>query len=131
MNIILYLFNFIKYQQKIICQLLNFICKYIPLKQWAFDDSHSPNYQKLKIDKLPKLIFFKKDWIWTDHIYYYEQRYGKTIRPVFRRVECDIPADCCCPKCEHQFNTLHGTTVNFSLKGQVDKLEFVYSFVSL
>ena len=48
MDIILYLFNFIKYQQKIICQLLNFICKYIPLKQWAFDDSHSPKYQKFK-----------------------------------------------------------------------------------
>ena len=100
MNIILYLFNFIKYQQKIICQLLNFICKYIPLKQWAFDDSHSPKYQKFKIDELPKLISFKQDWIWTDLIYYYEQRYSKTIRPVFRRVECDIPADCCCPKCE-------------------------------
>lgn len=100
MDIILYLFNFIKYQQKIICQLLNFICKYIPLKQWAFDDSHSPKYQKFKIDELPKLIPFKQDWIWTDLIYYYEQRYNKTIRPVFRRVECDIPADCCCPKCE-------------------------------
>ena len=123
MNIILYLLQLIQYQHQQICWLLNFICRYIPLKQWAFDDSHSPNYQKLKIDKLPKLIFFKQDWIWTDLIYYYEQRYGKTIRPVFRRVECDIPADCCCPKCEHQFNTLHGTTVNFSLKGQVDKLE--------
>lgn len=100
MDIILYLFNFIKYQQKIICQLLNFICKYIPLKQWAFDDSHSPKYQKFKIDELPKLISFKQDWIWTDLIYYYEQRYNKTIRLVFRRVECDIPADCCCPKCE-------------------------------
>lgn len=100
MDIILYLFNFIKYQQKIICQLLNFICKYIPLKQWAFDDSHSPKYQKFKIDELPKLISFKQDWIWTDLIYYYEQRYNKTIRPVFRRVECDIPTDCCCPKCE-------------------------------
>lgn len=100
MDIILYLFNFIKYQQKIICQLLNFICKYIPLKQWAFDDSHSPKYQKFKIDELPKLISFKQNWIWTDLIYYYEQRYSKTIRPVFRRVECDIPADCCCPKCE-------------------------------
>ena len=53
MNIILYLLNFIKYRQKIICQLLNFICKYIPLKQWAFDDSHFPKYQKFKVDVLP------------------------------------------------------------------------------
>ena len=100
MDIILYLLNIIQYQQKQICWLLNFICRYIPLKQWAFDDSHSPKYQKFKIDELPKLISFKHDWIWTDLIYYYEQRYNKTIRPVFRRVECDIPADCCCPKCE-------------------------------
>ena len=46
MDIILYLLNYIKYQNKIIGQLLNFICRYIPLKQWAFDDSHSPKYQK-------------------------------------------------------------------------------------
>ena len=56
MDIILYFLNFIKYQQKIICQLFHFICKYIPLKQWAFDDSLSPNYQKFKIDELPQHI---------------------------------------------------------------------------
>ena len=50
MDIILYLLNYINYQRKIIGQLLNFICRYIPLKQWAFDDSHSPKYQKFKID---------------------------------------------------------------------------------
>jgi len=44
MNIILYLLNYIQYQYQQICWLLNFICKYIPLKQWAFDDSHSPKY---------------------------------------------------------------------------------------
>ena len=48
MNIILYLLNYIQYQYQQICWLLNFICKYIPLKQWAFDDSHSPKYQKFK-----------------------------------------------------------------------------------
>ena len=46
MDIILYLLQLIQqlYQQN--CFLINFICKYIPLKQWAFDDSHSPKYQK-------------------------------------------------------------------------------------
>ena len=39
MDIILYLLQFIQYQHKQICWLLNFICRYIPLKQWAFDDS--------------------------------------------------------------------------------------------
>ena len=38
----------------------NFICRYIPLKQWVFDDSHSPKYQNFKIDKLPKLIYYEK-----------------------------------------------------------------------
>ena len=55
MDIILYLLNYINYQRKIIGQLLNFICRYIPLKQWTFDDSHSPKYQKFKIDELPKI----------------------------------------------------------------------------
>lgn len=99
MNIILYLLNFIKYQQKIICQLLNFICKYIPLKQWAFDDSHSPKYQKFKVDVLPRIISYEQDWKWNDLIPYYETRYGKTIKPMFRRTECDIPDDCTCPVC--------------------------------
>ena len=53
MDIILYLLQTIQvlYQQN--CWLINFICRYIPLKQWAFDDSHSPKYQKFKIDELP------------------------------------------------------------------------------
>ena len=60
MDIILYLLHLIQYQHKQICWLLNFICRYIPLKQWAFDDSHSPKYQKLKIDKLPVIKAFIK-----------------------------------------------------------------------
>ena len=99
MDIILYLLQVIQdlYQQN--CWLILFICKYIPLKQWAFDDSHSPKYQKFRIDELPKIISFQQDWNWLDLISYYQQRYHKTIRPVFRRVECDIPVDCTCPAC--------------------------------
>ena len=37
-SIILYLIIIIQDQYKQICYLLLFICKYIPLKQWAFDD---------------------------------------------------------------------------------------------
>lgn len=59
MDIILYLLLFIQYQHKQICWLFNFICRYIPLKQWVFDDSHSPKYQKFKIDKLPKIIYYE------------------------------------------------------------------------
>lgn len=99
MDIILYLLQFIQYQQKQIYWLLNFICRYIPLKQWAFDDSHSPKYQKFKIDELPLITDFKQDWTYKDLILYYEKRYAKKIKPVNRRSECDIPADCCCPRC--------------------------------
>ena len=99
MDIIMYLIQLIQYQYKIIGQLLNFICKYIPLKQWAFDDSHSPKYQKFKIDELPRIISYEQDWKWNDLIPYYEKRYHKTIKPTFRRTECDIPDDCTCPTC--------------------------------
>ncbi len=104
MDIILYLLQLIQYQHKQICWLINFICRYIPLKQWAFDDSHSPKYQKFKIDQLPKVISFKQEWNWKDLIGYYEQRYHKTIKPVFRRVECDIPKHCTCPACDAPVN---------------------------
>ena len=63
MDIILYLLNLIQYQNKQICWLIHFICRYIPLKQWAFDDSHSPKYQKFKIDQLPKIISYKQEGI--------------------------------------------------------------------
>ena len=68
MDIILYLLQFIQYQHKQICWLLNFICRYIPLKQWAFDDSHSPKYQKFKIDELPLITDFRQDWTYKDLI---------------------------------------------------------------
>ena len=45
-NIILHLLQLIQYLYQQNCWLINFICRYIPLKQWAFDDSHSPKYQK-------------------------------------------------------------------------------------
>jgi hypothetical protein len=62
-NIILYLLKIIQqlYQQN--CWLISFICRYIPLKQWAFDDSYSPKYQRLTTDKLPVIkTFIKQDW---------------------------------------------------------------------
>ena len=100
MDIILYLLQLIQqlYHQNRF--LINFICKYIPLKQWAFDDSHSPKYQKFKIDQLPKIVSFRQDWDWKDLISYYKERYGKELKPVFRRKECDIPDDCVCLACK-------------------------------
>jgi transposase-like protein len=101
MDIILYLLQFIQYQHKQICWLLNFICRYIPLKQWAFDDSHSPKYQKFKIDELP-LILKVEPWDYRDYMEYLKWRYKddyKPIKPVRRYGECDIDDGCTCPRC--------------------------------
>ena len=64
MDIILYLLQLIQYLYQQNCWLINFICRYIPLKQWAFDDSHSPKYQKFKVDELPKVQIIQHEWHW-------------------------------------------------------------------
>ena len=98
MDIILYLLHLIQYQHNQICWLLNFICRYIPLRQWAFDDSHSPRYQKFKIDPLPVIkTFYKQDWKFL--LEYYQWKYKKTLRPVQRRNGKSIPEDIVCPVC--------------------------------
>ena len=98
MDIILYLLNFIQYQHQQICWLLNLICRYIPLKQWAFDDSHSPKYQKFKIDQLPIVKpFFRQDWQFL--LNYYKWKYGKELKPIQRKNGKIIPEDTICPLC--------------------------------
>ena len=99
MDIILYLLQTIQDLYRQNCWLIQFICKYIPLKQWAFDDSHSPKYQKFKIDELPLVTDFRQGWDFKDLIPYFEKRYGKKIQPVNRRSECDISDHCTCPRC--------------------------------
>ena len=97
-NIILYFLNYIQYQHQQICWLLNFICRYIPLKQWAFDDSNSPKYQRFKIDRLPVVKqFIKQDWQFL--LEYYHWKYGKPVKMVQRRNGKSIPQDTVCPLC--------------------------------
>ena len=78
-NIILYLLKIIQEQYQQICWLILFICRYIPLKQWAHDELHSPKYQKFLTDKLPVIKpFIKQDWqLWNG---YYLLRYGKAVK---------------------------------------------------
>ena len=83
---------------KIISYLCNFICKYIPLKQWTFDDSHSPKYQKFKVDE-PPLIIQREVWFYKGFIKYIKWRYNYDIKPIKRRSVCDIPDDATCPYC--------------------------------
>ena len=83
-SIITYLLAYNQYLIKIIYQLILFISKHIPLKQMAFDDSKSPEYQKFKVDKLPKILKFEKvDYILL--LAYYKHKYNKTLKPVQRR----------------------------------------------
>ncbi len=64
------------------CWLINFICRYIPLKQWAFGDSHSPKYQKFKIDELPLFTDFCQDWAYRELIPYYENLMARRSAPL-------------------------------------------------
>lgn len=98
MNIILYLLQIIQYLYQQNCWLIKFICRYIPLKQWAYEDSQSPKYQKYKVDELPNVIV-REVWDYKDFIPYLEWRYGKKIKPINHRGDANIPADCSCPRC--------------------------------
>ena len=98
MDIILYLLTIIQHLFQMNCWLITFICRYIPLKQWAFDDSHSPKYQKFKVDELPRIrTFIKQDWQFL--LEYYLWRYGKPLKPVQRRNGTSVPEDILCPLC--------------------------------
>ena len=64
----------------------------------AFDDSNSPEYQKFKVDKLPKIVRFHT----VDYkllLAYYKHKYNKTVTPVQRRNGKSIPTKIKCPKC--------------------------------
>ncbi|WP_286909577.1 DDE-type integrase/transposase/recombinase [Clostridium sp. UBA1652] len=103
-SIITYLFLYNQYLIKIICELVLFISKHIPLKQLAFDDSNSPEYQKFKVDKLPKILKFENvDYILL--LAYYKHKYNKTVNPFKRRPGKSIPEKTTCPKCgaPHQY----------------------------
>lgn len=102
--IITYLCYYIQYLNKVIFSLLLFIAKYIPLKQWVYDDIHSPKYQKFKTDKLPIIKhFIKQDYHFL--LKYYLWRYGKLLKPVQRRDDKSISEDIICPLCgaPHQY----------------------------
>lgn len=99
MNIILYLINLV---QQLFAQnqyLINFICKYLPVKQMVHDDSRSPKYQKLKVDELPVIKQrYKQDWQFL--LKYYEWKYHKVIKPVSRRSgKNTVPEGTVCPIC--------------------------------
>ncbi len=105
-TIISYLLLIIQYQNQQIYSLLLFIAKYIPLKQWAHDEIHSPKYQKFKTDRLPVIQeFYKQDWEFL--LQYYKWKYKKTLKPVQRRNGKTIPEDTFCPICNAPHHYLY------------------------
>ena len=89
-----------------LCWLILFLCRYIPLKQWAYDESHSPKYQKLTVDKLPiAKKFHKQDWLFL--LDYYQWQGGKPLKPVQRRNGRTIPEDTTCPLCDAPHHYLY------------------------
>lgn len=97
-KIILHLLTLIQYLYQQNCWLVLFICKYIPLKQWAHDEIHSPKYQRFTTDKLPVIkTFIKQDWQFL--LEYYLWKYKKPLKPVQRRKGKTIPEDTSCPLC--------------------------------
>ncbi len=109
MNIILYLLQTMQYLYQQNCWLLQFICRYLPLKQWAFDDSLSPKYQKFKIDQLPVIkTFIQQDWQFL--LAYYQWKYKKPLKPVQRRNGKSIPEDTICPLCGAPHHYIYDNT---------------------
>ena len=57
-----------------------------------------PNIKNSRLISSPKIIYYEK-WDYKDYIPYLEWKYGKKIKPVSRRSECDIDDNCACPRC--------------------------------
>ena len=108
MNIILYLLQIIQdlFQQNY--WLIQFICKYIPLKQWAFDDAHSPKYQKFKVDELPIIDDTLPKLNWKKIVDEYPASHnGKLLKPISRRKDPGISKNCTCPVCSAPVDYLY------------------------
>ncbi len=75
-----------------------FIAKFVPLKQWVYDEIHSPKHQKFKTDKLPIILNFEKlDYKFLIDYYFY--RYKYILSPIKRRDTKTVPVHLKCPHC--------------------------------
>lgn len=108
MSIILHLLSLIQEQQKQIIWLLSFIRKFISLKQYVFEDSKSPEYQKFKVDK-PPIIIKHEIFDYKNLIKYFKNRYGKLIKPIKIRNNAisNVPKSAICPRCKAPYNYLY------------------------
>jgi len=94
-NIINSLCLYIQYLENNIKVLLQLVSQYVPLRQMAYDEIHSPKYQKFKTDRLPVIMKFEKqDYEFL--LAYYLWKDKKPFKPVNRRNGRSIPEDIVC-----------------------------------
>lgn len=90
------------YNQYLVSQinyLLSFTFKHIPIKEYIFNDSRSPKYQKLKLDILPVIVKFEKqDYKFL--IEYYFFKYKTRLKPIKRRGGTPVDDSIKCPRCD-------------------------------
>lgn len=90
--------------------LFNFIVKNIPLKFKDKDDSlFSPKYNKLKVDRLPKL-FIPEKLDYKVLLEKYFEQHNKPLRPIHHRGKNIVPDDVCCPRCNAPHNYIYDNT---------------------
>lgn len=105
-SIITYLLLYIHHLHKQISFLLLFIAKYIPLKQWAYEDSHSPKYRRFILDRLP-IIIKHESLDYRVLLKNYFDTNLKELKPVRRRNGKTIPSDLICPHCNAPHDYLY------------------------
>ena len=99
LSIINFLLVYIQYLENHIKWLVLMLARYMPLGQMAYDDAHSPKYQKFKTDKLPIIIKFEKqDYLFL--LKYYNWKYGKPWKPINRRNGREVSEGISCPRCD-------------------------------
>ena len=90
--------------------LFNFIVKNIPLKFKDKDDSlFSQKYNKLKVDRLPKL-FIPERLDYKVLLEKYFEQHNKPLRPIHHRGKNIVPYDVCCPRCNAPHNYIYDNT---------------------
>lgn len=90
--------------------LFNFIVKNIPLKFKDKDDSlFSPKYNKLKVDRLPKL-FIPEKLDYKVLLEKYFEQHNKPLKPIHHRGKNIVPDDVCCPRCNAPHNYIYDNT---------------------
>ena len=110
---IAYLLKYIKFQEKIIYNLLGIILgKSVAL----YDEPINKPYRKLEVDELPIVETLEK-LNYQELLTSYKEKHGKELKPVMRRKNSvvKVPEKLTCPKCSAPSSYLYANNGN---KGQ-------------